>query len=177
MKRVKSAPANIAEMVNRKKPAPLSSASNLVLLCKTQEQYQKQKQEQYQKQYQTQEQYQEQTQKQENQQTILSKPKISLTPFKTQKNIEKTVHSVMLDYIGDKQVLDTNDEGVLLISIIYYTICEKTFTKKNLNEFMLFLIQTFIKYLFTHKLHNYYIDHSEEINAKIAMLHHNMHIF
>jgi hypothetical protein len=158
MKRVKSAPANIAEMVNRKKPAPLSSASNLVLLCKTQTQYQKQE-------------------KQENQQTILSKPKISLTPFKTQKNIEKTVHSVMLDYIGDKQVLDTNDEGVLLISIMYYTICEKTFTKKNLNEFMLFLIQTFIKYLFTHKLHNYYIDHSEEINAKIAMLHHSIHIF
>jgi len=161
MKRVKSAPANIAEMVNRKKPATLSTVSNLVLLCKTQEQYQKQKQ----------------TQKQENQQTILSKPKISLTPFKTQKNIEKTVHSVMLDYIGDKQVLDTNDEGVLLISIIYYTICEKTFTKKNLNEFMLFLIQTFLKYLFTHKLHNYYIEHSEEINTKIAMLHHNMHIF
>lgn len=165
MKRIKSAPANIAEMVNRKKPAPLSSASNLVLLCKTQEQEQEQKQEQ------------EQYQTQENQQTILSKPKISLTPFKTQKNIEKTVHSVMLDYIGDKQVLDTNDEGVLLISIMYYTICEKTFTKKNLNEFMLFLIQTFIKYLFTHKLHNYYIDHSEEINAKIAMLHHSIHIF
>jgi hypothetical protein len=157
MKRIKSAPANIAEMVNRKKPAPLSSASNLVLLCKTQENQQKQDQ--------------------ENQQTILSKPKISLTPFKTQKNIEKTVHSVMLDYIGDKQVLDTNDEGVLLISIMYYTICEKTFTKKNLNEFMLFLIQTFIKYLFTHKLHNYYIDHSEEINAKIALLHHSIHIF
>ena len=165
MKRIKSAPANIAEMVNRKKPAPLSSASNLVLLCKTQEQEQEQKQEQ------------EQYQTQENQQTILSKPKISLTPFKTQKNIEKTVHSVMLDYIGDKQVLDTNDEGVLLISIMYYTICEKTFTKKNLNEFMLFLIQTFIKYLFTHKLHNYYIDHSEEINAKIALLHHSIHIF
>lgn len=151
MKRVKSAPANIAEMVNRKKPALLSTTSNLVLLCKTQEQ--------------------------ENQQTILSKPKISLSPFKTQKNIEKTVNSIMLDYIGDKQVLDTNDEGVLLISIMYYYICEKTFTKKNLNEFMLFLIQTFIKYLFTHKLHTYYIDHSEEINSKIALLHHSMHIF
>ena len=161
MKRVKSAPANIAEMVNRKKPQPLSSASNLVLLCKTQEQYQ----EQY------------QTQKQENQQTILYKPKISLTPFKTQKNIEKTVNSVMLDYIGDKQLIDTNDEGVLLISILYYTICEKTFTKKNLNEFMLFLIQTFIKYLFTHKLHTYYIDHSETINSKIAMLQHSILAF
>jgi hypothetical protein len=161
MKRVKSAPANIAEMVNRKKPAPLSSASNLVLLCKTQTQYQKQ----------------EKQENQENQQTILSKPKISLTPFKTQKNIEKTVNSIMLDYIGDKHLVDTNDEGVLLISILYYYVCEKTFTKKNLNEFMLFLIQIFIKYLFTHKLHTYYIDHSETINSKIAMLQHSIHIF
>jgi len=87
------------------------------------------------------------------------------------------VHSVMLDYIGDKQVLDTTDEGVLLISILYYYVCEKTFTKKNLNEFMLFLLQTFIKYLFTHKLHTYYIDHSETINSKIAMLQHSIHIF
>ena len=83
----------------------------------------------------------------------------------------------MLDYIGDKQMLDTNDEGVLLISILYYYICEKTFTKKNLNEFMLFLIQIFIKYLFTHKLHNYYIDHSETINSKIALLQHSIHVF
>ena len=153
MKRIKSAPANIAEMVNRKKPTPLSTTSNLVLLCQKQEETQTQDQ------------------------TILSKPKISLTPFKTQKNIEKTVNNIMLDYIGDKQMLDTNDEDTLLISILYYYICEKTFTKKNLNEFMLFLIQTFIKYLFTHKLHNYYIDHSEEINSKIAMLHHSIHIF
>lgn len=149
MKRIKSAPANIAEMVNRKKPIPLSRTSNLVLFC----------------------------QKQDQKQTILSKPKISLTPFKTQKNIEKTVNSIMLDYIGDKQVLNTNDEEVLLISILYYYICEKTFTKKNLNEFMLFLIQTFIKYLFTHKLHNYYIDHSEMINSKIALLQHSIHVF
>lgn len=153
MKRIKSAPANIAEMVNRKKPTPLSRTSNLVLLCQKQEETQKQDQ------------------------TILSKPKISLTPFKTQKNIEKTVNNIMLDYIGDKQMLDTNDEGTLLISILYYYICEKTFTKKNLNEFMLFLIQIFIKYLFTHKLHNYYIDHSETINSKIALLQHSIHVF
>jgi hypothetical protein len=158
MKRIKSAPANIAEMVNRKKPVSLSATSNLVLLCKTQEQSQEQDQSQ-------------------DQQTILSKPKISLTPFKTQKNIEKTVNSIMLDYIGDKHLVDTNDEGVLLISILYYYVCEKTFTKKNLNEFMLFLIQIFIKYLFTHKLHTYYIDHSETINSKIAMLQHSIHIF
>ena len=155
MKRIKSAPANIAEMVNRKKPTPLSTTSNLVLLCQKQEE----------------------TQTQTQDQPVLSKPKLSLTPFKTQKNIEKTVNNIMLDYIGDKQMLDTNDEGTLLISILYYYICEKTFTKKNLTEFMLFIIQAFIKYLFTHKLHTYYIDHSDTINSKIALLQHSIHVF
>jgi len=165
MKRIKSAPANIAEMVNRKKPVTLSTTSNLVLLCK--EQIHADAESEVETKVET----------EKHITTILSKPKISLTPFKTQKNIEKTVHSIMLDYIGDKHLVDTNDEGVLLISILYYYICEKTFTKKNLNEFMLFLIQIFIKYLFTHKLHNYYIDHSEAINNKIAMLQHSIHIF
>lgn len=147
MKRIKSAPANIAEMVNRKKPQKPSASINskIVLLC---------------------------IQDQEKQE----KQKMSLTPFKIQKNIEKTVNTIMLDYIENKQLVDTNDEGVLLISILYYYICEKTFTKKNLNEFMLFLIQIFIKYLFTHKLHTYYIEHSELIDTKMALLHHSIHL-
>jgi hypothetical protein len=147
MKRIKSAPANIAEMVNRKKPQKPSASINskIVLLC---------------------------IQDQEKQE----KQKMSLTPFKIQKNIEKTVNTIMLDYIENKQLVDTNDEGVLLISILYYYICEKTFTKKNLTEFMLFLIQIFIKYLFTHKLHTYYIEHSELIDTKMALLHHSIHL-
>jgi len=147
MKRIKSAPANIAEMVNRKKPQKPSASINskIVLLC---------------------------IQDQEKQE----KQKMSLMPFKIQKNIEKTVNTIMLDYIENKQLVDTNDEGVLLISILYYYICEKTFTKKNLNEFMLFLIQIFIKYLFTHKLHTYYIEHSELIDTKMALLYHSIHL-
>jgi hypothetical protein len=181
MKRIKSAPANIAEMVNRKKPVTLSTTSNLVLLCKEQihadaeSEVETTAKTKVETKVETTAKTKVETEK--HMTTILSKPKISLTPFKTQKNIEKTVHSIMLDYIGDKHLVDTNDEGVLLISILYYYICEKTFTKKNLNEFMLFLIQIFIKYLFTHKLHNYYIDHSEAINNKIAMLQHSIHIF
>lgn len=163
MKRIKSAPANIAEMVNRKKPiqTPLSASVNLVVLCSKEEEQEKQEKEE------------EQT----NQVTINIKTKKYLTPFKIQKNIEKTVNSVMLDYIGDKQLINTNDEGVLILSILYYYICEKTFTKKNINEFMLFIVQIFIKYLFTHKLHEYYIQHSELINHKIALLEHSMQIF
>ena len=159
MKRIKSAPANIAEMVNRKKPnpTPLSASANLVVFCSKEKE--------------------EQEKEEANQVNINIKTKKNFTPFKTQKNIEKTVNSIILDCIGDKQLVDTNDEGVLLISIIYYYICEKTFTKKNINEFMLFIVQIFIKYLFTHKLHTYYIEHNELINHKIALLEHGVHIF
>ena len=159
MKRIKSAPANIAEMVNRKKPnpTPLSASANLVVFCSKEKE--------------------EQEKEEANQVNINIKTKKNFTPFKTQKNIEKTVNSIILDCIGDKQLGDTNDEGVLLISIIYYYICEKTFTKKNINEFMLFIVQIFIKYLFTHKLHTYYIEHNELINHKIALLEHGVHIF
>jgi hypothetical protein len=159
MKRIKSAPANIAEMVNRKKPIRVSGVCADLVVFNSQEQEQEQEQEP------------------KNQLNTITKTKLTLTPFKTQKNIEKTVNSIMLDYIENKQIIDTNDEGVLIISVLYYYICEKTFTKKNINEFMLFLIQIFIKYLFTHKLHTYYINHSEAIHSKIALLHHNIHIF
>jgi hypothetical protein len=159
MKRIKSAPANIAEMVNRKKPIQTPLSANLVVFCSKEEEKEEEQEEQT------------------NQVTINIKTKKYLTPFKIQKNIEKTVNSVMLDYIGDKQLINTNDEGVLILSILYYYICEKTFTKKNINEFMLFIVQIFIKYLFTHKLHEYYIQHSELINHKIALLEHSIQIF
>jgi hypothetical protein len=165
MKRIKSAPANIAEMVNRKKPIQTPLSANLVVLCSKEEEKEEKEEEK------------EEEQQQTNQVTINIKTKKYLTPFKIQKNIEKTVNSVMLDYIGDKQLINTNDEGVLILSILYYYICEKTFTKKNINEFMLFIVQIFIKYLFTHKLHEYYIQHSELINHKIALLGHSMQIF
>jgi hypothetical protein len=165
MKRIKSAPANIAEMVNRKKPIQTPLSANLVVFCSKEEETEEKEKEE------------EQEEEQTNQVTINIKTKKYLTPFKIQKNIEKTVNSVMLDYIGDKQLINTNDEGVLILSILYYYICEKTFTKKNINEFMLFIVQIFIKYLFTHKLHEYYIQHSELINHKIALLEHSMQIF
>ena len=118
MKRIKSAPANIAEMVNRKKPiqTPLSASANLVVFC-SKEQEEKEEQEEQEK-----EEKEDQDQDQANQLNINIKTKKYFTPFKTQKNIEKTVNNVMLDYIGDKQLIDTNDEGVLLLSILYYYI-------------------------------------------------------
>jgi hypothetical protein len=148
MKRIKSAPANIAEMVNRKKPTREKPSSTLAIFTTQQKK-------------------------------LCPLPLKSLNPLnnkivysKTQKNIEKTLNNVMLDYLDNsKQQFNTNDEEVVIISILYYYICEKVFTKKNLTEFMLFVIQTFIKYLFTHKLHEIIMSPTNELlTTKITFI-------
>jgi len=149
MKRIKSAPANIAEMVNRKKLIS-EKPTNKLIIINTQ---------------------------QENPCANIIKPiKNKIVYSKTQKNIEKTVNNVMLDYLdASKQQFNANDEEVVIISILYYYICEKVFTKKNINEFMLFLVQTIIKYLFTHKLHEFIITGNNElITHNIALLMHKL---
>ena len=82
----------------------------------------------------------------------------------------------MLDYLDNsKQQFNANDEEVVIISLLYYYICEKVFTKKNLNEFMLFIVQTVIKYLFTHKLHEFIISGNNElIMHNIALILHKI---
>ena len=81
----------------------------------------------------------------------------------TQKKIEKTLNNIMLDYLDtSKQQFNTNDEEVVILSILYYYICEKVFTKKNLTEFMLFIVQIFIKYLFSHKIHELIMNYNGE---------------
>jgi hypothetical protein len=152
MKRIKSAPANIAEMVNRKKPRHCEPPSSTLAIFTTQ---------------------------QKKLCPLPLKPSKPSKPLnnkvvysKTQKNIEKTLNNVMLDYLENhKQQFNTNDEEVVIISILYYYICEKVFTKKNLTEFMLFIIQTFIKYVFTHKLHEIIMSPTNELlTTKIAFI-------
>jgi hypothetical protein len=127
MKRIKSAPANIAEMVNRKKPTLEKSSEKIVLFIPKQ-----------------------------------------IAPLKNQKIVEKTFNSIMIDYINDKQILNHNDEEALLLSILYYYFCEKIFTKNNLREFMMFITQTLIKYIFTHSLHEFFINNKDLIIEKIT---------
>ena len=140
MKRIKSAPANIAEMVNRKKLVSEKPISKLLII------------------------------------NTQSENKNKIVYSKTQKNIEKTINSVMLDYLDNsKQQFNANDEEVVIISLLYYYICEKVFTKKNLNEFMLFIVHTVIKYLFTHKLHEFIISGNNElIMHNIALILHKI---
>jgi len=131
MKRIKSAPANIAEMVNRKKPTLEKSSEKIVIIIPKQ-----------------------------------------IAPLKNQKIVEKTFNSIMIDYINDKQILNYNDEEALLLSILYYYFCEKIFTKNNLREFMMFITQTLIKYIFTHSLHEFFINNKDLIIEKIRLIEH-----
>jgi hypothetical protein len=145
MKRIKSAPANIAEMVNRKKLNSEKPINKLIIIN---------------------------TQQEKPCANIITPIKNKIVYSKTQKNIEKIINSVMLDYLDNsKQQFNTNDEEVVIISILYYYICEKVFTKKNLTEFMLFLLQTFIKYLFTHQIHEIIVSGNNNLNFhNIALL-------
>ena len=132
MKRIKSAPANIAEMVNRKKTISEKPTPIVVLFT---------------------------AQQKKN----ISPLKNKIVYSTTQKKIKKTLNN-MLDYLDtSKQQFNTNDEEVVILSILYYYICEKVFTKKNLTEFMLFIVQIFIKYLFSHKIHELIMNYNGEL--------------
>jgi hypothetical protein len=141
MKRIKSAPANIAEMVNRKKPTFEKKPEKTILFI---------------------------IQKKQPTQREVSK---QLVPLKNQKIIERTFNTIMIDYINDKQIINNNDEEALLLSILYYYFCEKVFTKNNLREFVIFIAQLCIKYIFTHSLHELYINKDIILN-KLMLLEH-----
>ena len=142
MKRIKSAPANIAEMVNRKKPDSQKSPEKIIFIIPQRERNQ-------------------------SPSFIFSK---QIVPLKNQKIVEKTFNSIMIDYINDKQILNNNDEEALILSIAYYYFCEKIFTKNNLREFVMFITQTFIKYLFTHILHDLFINNTDGLVNKIMLI-------
>jgi hypothetical protein len=142
MKRIKSAPANIAEMVNRKKPNLEKSSEKIVIIISSP--------------------------KHDHDQIPTFTFSKQITPLKNQKIIEKTFNSIMIDYINDKQILNHNDEEALLLSILYYYFCEKIFTKNNMREFMMFITQTLIKYIFTHILHEVCINNKEVLIEQIT---------
>ena len=146
MKRIKSAPANIAEMVNRKKPTSEKSSEKIILIIPKPDEPEK-----------------------ENTYNDFSKQIVHL---KNQKIIEKTFNSIMIDYINDKQVLNSNDEEALILSILYYYFCEKIFTKNNLREFIRFITQTLIKYVFAHMLNDVLINNKDILIQQITHINH-----
>jgi hypothetical protein len=154
MKRIKSAPANIAEMVNRKKPTleKEKSSEKIILIISRHEQ-----------------------DKDRNHIPSFTFSK-QIVPLKNQKIIEKTFNSIMIDYINDKQLLNNNDEEAFILSILYYYFCEKIFTKNNMREFMIFITQTLVKYIFTHILHDVCINNKDIIIEKLMLTQHINHL-
>jgi hypothetical protein len=154
MKRIKSAPANIAEMVNRKKPTlekeKEKSSEKIILIISKQD-------------------------KDRNHIPTFTFSK-QIVPLKNQKIIEKTFNSIMIDYINDKQLLNNNDEEAFILSILYYYFCEKIFTKNNMREFMIFITQTLVKYIFTHMLHDVCINNKDIIIEKLMLTQHINHL-
>ena len=139
MRRIKSAPANIAEMINRKKEYPKTKKTLQITIPLK-----------------------------KKQSSIIIKEEIS--PLRNQKNIEKTFNNIMLDYIDDKQIYNINDEQAVFIGIIYFYVCEKIFIKKNLREFILFVMQIFIRYFIGHSLNDLYINNHDLINEKLLLI-------
>jgi hypothetical protein len=156
MKRIKSAPANIAEMVNRKKPTlEKEKGSEKIILIISKQGKDKDKD--------------------RNHIPTFTFSK-QIVPLKNQKIIEKTFNSIMIDYINDKQLLNNNDEEAFILSILYYYFCEKIFTKNNMREFMIFITQTLLKYIFTHMLHDICISNKDIIIEKLMLTQHINHL-
>lgn len=109
MKRIKSAPDNIALMVNRKKAPQI------------------------------------------NMEDTKSKS-IHIPSLKNSINVEKIFNNIMIDYIDDKKIISNSDEESFLMSILYFYICEKMFSKNNLRELGLFIIQMLVKYILLHHI-------------------------
>ena len=149
MKRIKSAPANIAEMVNRKKPTSEKSSEKIILIIPMRDELEK-KENSY----------------------ITNDFSKQIFPLKNQKIIEKTFNSIMIDYINDKHVLNSNDEEALILSILYYYFCEKIFTKNNMREFIRFITQTLIKYVFAHMLNDVFINNKDVLIQQIMHINH-----
>jgi hypothetical protein len=162
MKRIKSAPANIAEMVNRKKPTlekeKEKSSEKIILIISKQDKDKDKEQD-----------------KDRNHIPTFTFSK-QIVPLKNQKIIEKTFNSIMIDYINDKQLLNNNDEEAFILSILYYYFCEKIFTKNNMREFMIFITQTLLKYIFTHMLHDICISNKDIIIEKLMLTQHINHL-
>ena len=164
MKRIKSAPANIAEMVNRKKPTlEKEKGSEKIILIISRHEQDKDKDKD------------KEQDKDRNHIPTFTFSK-QIVPLKNQKIIEKTFNSIMIDYINDKQLLNNNDEEAFILSILYYYFCEKIFTKNNMREFMMFITQTLVKYIFTHMLHDICISNKDIIIEKLMLTQHINHL-
>jgi hypothetical protein len=158
MKRIKSAPTNLCEMVNRKKinysqsnkiviPIPIINKKYNIIIEEIDNKNSEQN-----------------FIKNDNSKIINTKiintNIIEYNKFKSQKNTLKKIGTFLSDVIGDTNILPF-EQNTLITSLINY-FSENVLNKDKLKEIYVFILQTFARYVIMLLLHSHFINILQE---------------
>tara|TARA_Y100000389_G_scaffold117061_1_gene114254 strand:- start:383 stop:907 length:525 start_codon:yes stop_codon:yes gene_type:complete len=158
MKRIKSAPANLAEMINRKKinysqsnkiviPIPIINKKYNIIIEEIDNKNSEQN-----------------FIKNDNSKIINTKiintNIIEYNKFKSQKNTLKKIGTFLSDVIGDTNILPF-EQNTLITSLINY-FSENVLNKDKLKEIYVFILQTLARYVIMLLLHSHFINIFQE---------------
>lgn len=150
MRKVKSAPANLAEMVNNKKEAktkiksyrfviPIMNLESTIIL------------------------------EEKEKKNELIKPR-NYEKFKTLKNNIKNICSLTSDIIGDSNILPS-DQSTIITSLINY-LSENVLKKDKLKEIYAYALQAFARYLLMLFIHRQLLH--DELGKNIPLIDYNI---
>ena len=155
MKRIKSAPANLCEMVNRKKinysqsnkiviPIPIINKKYNIII------------EEINSEKSVNNKYSEKNIIKNDNSKNINTNIIEYNKFKSQKNTLKKIGTFLSDVIGDTNILPF-EQNTLITSLINY-FSENVLNKDKLKEIYVFILQTFARYLIMILLHSHFIN-------------------
>ena len=161
MRRIKSAPANIAEMINRKKET--KSSLNKIVIPILNKKYNIIVEEVNNEHY-------EKNIIKNDISNIIKNDKsntntnniIEYNKFKSQKNNLKKIGTFISDIIGDTNILPF-EQNTLITSLINY-LSENVLNKDKLKEIYLFILQAIARYIIMLLFHSHFINIFEEQN-------------
>jgi hypothetical protein len=159
MKRIKSAPANLCEMVNRKKinysqsnkiviPIPIINKKYNIII------------EEINSENSLNSKYSEKNIIKNDNSKIINTNIIEYNKFKSQKNTLKKIGTFLSDVIGDTNILPF-EQNTLITSLINY-FSENVLNKDKLKEIYVFILQAFARYLIMLLLHSHFINIFQE---------------
>lgn len=159
MKRIKSAPANLCEMVNRKKinysqsnkiviPIPIINKKYNIII------------EEINSEKSVNNKYSEKNIIKNDNSKIINTNIIEYNKFKSQKNTLKKIGTFLSDVIGDTNILPF-EQNTLITSLINY-FSENVLNKDKLKEIYVFILQAFARYLIMLLLHSHFINIFQE---------------
>ena len=159
MKRIKSAPANLCEMVNRKKinysqsnkiviPIPIINKKYNIII------------EEINSKNSVNSKYSEKNIIKNDNSKIINTNIIEYNKFKSQKNTLKKIGTFLSDVIGDTNILPF-EQNTLITSLINY-FSENVLNKDKLKEIYVFILQAFARYLIMLLLHGHFINIFQE---------------